>query len=1326
MADPSSPYNSQHLYVLKSLAEVKTIVLLTDIPGANNLIQHLFTCCFDVLSGPSKAHSGEELSKNVEHHMTAVLATMVDEAQGLPAEVIDVVLAQFLRADPRAITTKAKGKGTEQQVDDRQSTLLMKEAPPAYNMAKNICNSCPEKMARYVSHYFSSVIVDASANSAAANGTSKKGRGRNSDAVVEEDEGPNTISEEELHETRKAHRLLRELWRSTPSVLQDIIPQLEMELGAEDVELRKLATETLGDMVAGIGAAGPPPPPTFNPAAYPSQSVSSSDRASVYNFLTTPNSPHSFPSLHGQTYVAFVSRKNDRSPIIRAAWTTGVGRILMTSAGGVGLDSEEEQQLLKSFSDMLVDGDERVRLAAIKAIEQFSYHDIVQKLGSRGGVNEPGSILANLGDRAKDKKVNVRLEAMKLLGNIWGVGFGAIAEGSERTSTLLGAIPSRILDTIYVNDHPTTVMVDRVLFESFLPLSYPPIKPKATSGGASQKTKESQADGDLESEAEIDKLRAERELLLVKSLETRAKTALFHREGQGNTYIKFWSTFIKACEDYNGGVMESNDAEIKKRLGNAIEYATRLLPEPSRVSDDLWKFAKTHDRRNYQLIRFCLAPESDYRKVYKAFKELTKRVEDASTATSTLKDTLMPLILRASVLLYNKSHIPSIIEYSRSDEKGLSSTAHEVLKMISLQKPQVFKAHVEQLCRSLEAEAPTAKKSNSPGAFEDLKACAGFARSFPEDVPKDRKFIQSMLSFALYGTPPKAAKYGVSILMTGTDKKDMHAKDILQQCTKGFKYGGNHYLAKLAALSQLVLVGSKNIEDEVDPIIDIAINGVLLRPQGTPAKAGNEQEEKTEPVWTDEIDDDCAAKIWALKILVNRLRALSDQESIEEIAAPVYKLLNTLVAKDGELSKKTKTPPEHRSRLKLTAAQLLLKLSTLKKFDQLITPQNFNQLALVAHDPLPSVRSGFIKKLQKYLGNDRLPRRYYAIVFLLAFEPSVALRENTMTWLRSRASLFAKLKDTAMEALLARFLSLLAHHPDFDTEVENLKDTVSYILFYLKAVATSENISLIYHVAQRVKSVQDGIDPAASSNLYCLSDLAQAVIQRYADAHDWPLQAWPGKLKMPSGLFAALPNHEVSQEIATKSYVPEELVDKLEDIVKASIKSKKVSYLKALVFHFTLQITRLIRREPYREKQSQLPHLERSEAKPMVPELTPKQAQCAKLKFLRRRSPRVRAAPHHPVISAGAAVPQAERVTLKRTVTKREIKPVPQMMMKRMLIWMMRPSQTSQKQSQRRKKRKKRKRKKSRSRLQNPLKRGRGRLLPPKSNLLLQRKLLPL
>ena len=64
--------------------------------------------------------------------------------------------------------------------------------------------------------------------------------------------------------------------------------------------------------------------------------------------------------------------------------------------------------------------------------------------------------------------------------------------------------------------------------------------------------------------------------------------------------------------------METNEEHIKSTMKRLIEHFAKLLPDRIKATNDLWKFAKTHDRRNYQLIRFCMAPESDYRTMFKA------------------------------------------------------------------------------------------------------------------------------------------------------------------------------------------------------------------------------------------------------------------------------------------------------------------------------------------------------------------------------------------------------------------------------------------------------------------------------------------------------------------------------------------------------------------------------------------------------------------------------------------------------------------------------------------------------------------------------------
>jgi len=64
--------------------------------------------------------------------------------------------------------------------------------------------------------------------------------------------------------------------------------------------------------------------------------------------------------------------------------------------------------------------------------------------------------------------------------------------------------------------------------------------------------------------------------------------------------------------------MEENASAIKKKLGGLITHFSNSYPDPAKAAEDLWRYAKLHDRRTYSLIRFCCVPESDYRKVYKS------------------------------------------------------------------------------------------------------------------------------------------------------------------------------------------------------------------------------------------------------------------------------------------------------------------------------------------------------------------------------------------------------------------------------------------------------------------------------------------------------------------------------------------------------------------------------------------------------------------------------------------------------------------------------------------------------------------------------------
>ena len=78
--------------------------------------------------------------------------------------------------------------------------------------------------------------------------------------------------------------------------------------------------------------------------------------------------------------------------------------------------------------------------------------------------------------------------------------------------------------------------------------------------------------------------------------------------------------------------MDENEKPVKEHMARLINSFAQLFPDSLKANESLWKFAKMHDRRSYQLVRFCMAPESDYRTVVKAIVSLTPKLSDITWA----------------------------------------------------------------------------------------------------------------------------------------------------------------------------------------------------------------------------------------------------------------------------------------------------------------------------------------------------------------------------------------------------------------------------------------------------------------------------------------------------------------------------------------------------------------------------------------------------------------------------------------------------------------------------------------------------------------------
>jgi sister chromatid cohesion protein PDS5 len=102
---------------------------------------------------------------------------------------------------------------------------------PAFRLAIEVCNASSDKLVRPVSLYFTDTIIQHTYSDAEDGGDDDAGGG-------------------DFDTLQAAHALVKRLHKYCPKLLLSVIPQLQEELAVDNLKIRLLATQTLGEMFA--------------------------------------------------------------------------------------------------------------------------------------------------------------------------------------------------------------------------------------------------------------------------------------------------------------------------------------------------------------------------------------------------------------------------------------------------------------------------------------------------------------------------------------------------------------------------------------------------------------------------------------------------------------------------------------------------------------------------------------------------------------------------------------------------------------------------------------------------------------------------------------------------------------------------------------------------------------------------------------------------------------------------------------------------------------------------------------------------------------------
>ncbi|KAI0336697.1 hypothetical protein GY45DRAFT_1315302 [Cubamyces sp. BRFM 1775] len=1024
---PDAPYYNEYFHLLESLSTVKSVVLVCDLPQGDELMVDIFRDFFGLVR--------RDLAKKIELFMADILIALIDECQSLPSEVLEIIMAQFMDKNAR--------------MDQ-----------PAYRLAVQVCKATADKLQRHVCQYFTDIIVD-------------------------------QAREERYEEVQTAHNLIQQLNRACPSLLHNVVPQLEEELRVEQVQLRIMSTQTLGEMFA--------------------------DKHGM-------DLVNKYPS----TWAQWLARRNDKTVTVRLTWIDAMKGVI-TNLPEVRKETDE------ALRHKLYDPDEKVRAALCKLIGQLDYETALHHVSVE--------LLEGIAGRGLDKKNTVRTEAFHAIGRLYSLAYPEIENNDPAAIKHFAWIPAKVLQNASIGREVKAV-AEQTLADFILPL--PTLPSSSSSKGA-----------------EIDEVAwTDRLLLTMRYLDEVSINTLYSFSNLKGVRPTLYEKFVNACVEYNGGVIDEDEEGVTERLNAVLKATAAQFPDPHKAVEDLQAFAKSNEGRLYKLLKTCMDIQTDLKGLVKARSEFLRRLEQSS---SSAVGTMSIFLQRATLHLVNSSSIPTFIKrvqkgfepsavaYSQTQTQTLGQTfsmfvsgagsnepegraqhaAHSAqlwLTYLSKHCPAVYKAHVGEFSKAI------ADERNARLVEACLQALAAVASWDAKLAPSDKRTVDRVMRFVM---EPNArhAKFAARLIACMRNAEELCEQVIESISDTLADVDPEKLVAHIAVLAQLALRAPDAFEQKSDVVTAFLVKQVLKS-----SSADDDDEMETDEDWVDDaaMPLELRAKVLALKVCRNRCLAHASSETALEIAQPVIRMFSTVLQYEGAFSADARDSPKTKSRLRLQAATSLLHLTTVQKYVQEVAT-HFVAIALTIQDPVYQVRMSFLDKLVSLLSRGKLPVQYNIIPFLSVHDPEEDVKSKAQAYVTYALRAMPKAARLArFESTFIRLLHLLAHHPDFKIEHEYLPDIAKYIQFYLDLVASNENVSLLYHIALKAKTVRDAESHVYSENLYACGELSQHLIKAHAKAHGWNLETYPGKVRLPGDILRALPSAEAANEILKTVYLPEE------------------------------------------------------------------------------------------------------------------------------------------------------------------------------------------
>jgi sister-chromatid-cohesion protein PDS5 len=1029
---------------------------------------------------------------NLQNLLIDVLNEIISEVNQLDIKVLKLILNKFL----------ANSKNLK-----NQSNIKV----PGFEISLALCEVNSDKLSRLVTYFFSEMILEA---------TKENETDFEFDSENDTDETRNVSSKGnsniDLIQMKKIHNLAIELWRYVPEILTSVLGLLDNELEADDPVIRSIATGT------------------------------------VSKILAIQPSRINFPTTFIETYMNWLKKPLDVSVDIRLTWITGLYEILEVRND---ICSDISNSLLKT----LIDLNDKVRLATIVELSKLKPTTFLNKVLNN-------SLTDTLLKLLREKNNFIRNEIIQFLSTLYN--HFANFETFE-TNDFIFKIPNHILNLIYINDLTINSEIDFAIFEKFCPIN-----------------------------TESDK-RVQRLLLMLYTTSEKSNSAFSAIVTRQTQLSQVILQLLDIIED-------NNDYDKEDKINNAIKWISKSFPKSYNAEECLQCFVKSNNQRLYRLLKLCATETTDYDTIVNSMKEILNRVKepkfinnveiDISNITSlSIHSTMKLLLLRSSNIFYNISNISELIDVNTNSQHRLHFIANTVLNSISKVCPNVLSSSMSRLTEKI---LDLSKTINFEGSrlsndcWKDLKVVYNCLNKDQTHIALSKDFYNALYDFTIKGTVLEA-KFSVKIISNSSgDIKGLLFTKMVNEIWP-LNFNSVYFNTHLSTLSALFLCDIVSVEHIKEDISKFLAGEILLKNHLKEEEDNEAAENLKEEFWITDDDlfhkpenSNCMSKILSMKLLTNWLVSIKDHpaEQIEPVCKPILSMLSSFINRGGEIVVTEDTPLRYCSRLRLHAGIQLLKLSRYSAYDAFIDQRRINRLILLIQDVQYEVRLKFLDKLKKSLAQNSISKRFLSLIFFVAFEPNQTLREKTSTWIRASFSR-QNIKSASQNLLIyeksyIRLLHMIFNHPEFkelyisykstpaeiandhdvkdDSEqVKRFKELATFVLTYvvyaLSLIITSENISLLYYLIQRIKQFKSVAlienSEENSDGLYLISELSQSAIKNLAKIRNWSILIWPGKLNLPHDLFTKLDNNDAN-EIVNSNYILDEYSSFVSEIIK--------------------------------------------------------------------------------------------------------------------------------------------------------------------------------